>query len=130
MIGSDVSHRLGERVLSSPKLTEAAVLIKSQPGDRNAEGVWEAGPDTETGIRVATVPVTGRDRDLLPEALRLRDVRKFWLTNAADTIEPGQRDGDRVRYDGTEYRVIMLHDWGGFREITCVRPEDEPEVTS
>lgn len=125
MIGSAVAKRMGERVLSSSQLTEPAVLIGSADGGRNEHGEWTAGADNETGIRVATVPVTGRDRDLLPEALRLRDVRKFWLTHPADAITAGERDGDRIRYGDETFQIVRLHDWGGFREVMAVRPEDQ-----
>ena len=110
--------------LRNPSLTVPATLVYfTTPGDYTDAGTWEPGQTAEREIRVVTAPVSGKDRDLLPEGLRLSDVRKFWTLERADTVRPGANDGDVIRYAGNEYRVTIVDDWGGFRELTAVRPD-------
>ena len=111
--------------LRSGNLTESAVIVRQAAGARNEHGEWVPGTATETTIRVVTAPVTGEERDQLPEGLREKNVRKFWTSHPADAIRAGQADGDVVRHGGNEYRVVMVDDWGSFRELTTVQPESE-----
>lgn len=126
-MSSAISQSVSQALRSS-NLTEAAVIVSLASGDRNEHGEWVPGAKTETQILVVTAPVTGEDRDQLPEGLRLSEARKFWTREAAASVRPGATDGDLVRYpatNGTEYRIVMVDDWGAFRELTAVRPEAE-----
>ncbi len=100
-------------------------------GDRNEYGEWVPAAAVENQVDLVTVPLTGEDREQLPEALRLSDVRKFFLAEAAETLRAGESDGDIIRYPatgGNEYRIVMVKDWGSFREVMAVRPEEEPSA--
>ena len=120
---SRVAARAARRVLRSPHLTEAAVLLIQQPGSRNEYGEWMPGSTTDVPVRLVTAPLNGDERAALPEGLRERDVRKFWTAADASAIVAGESEGDIVRHDSIEYRAIQVEDWGGFREILAVRPE-------
>ena len=117
--------RTGAYPLSNrlPYHTEEANIIRSQVGSRNDNGEWVPGKDVVTGIAQSTAPITDKERELLPEGLRLSDVRKFWTDAPADTIRAGEADGDIIDYGNKKYRVIMIADWGDMREITSVAPE-------
>lgn len=117
-----IAQRLASRVLLSPRLSEKATLITYAAGDYNSYGEWEDGAKTETSIDVVTAPLSGQERQNLPEGLRERAVRKFW-TSATASITPGQTQGTQIRYRNTLYRVVGMQDWRGFREIMAVRPE-------
>ncbi|MCY3553735.1 MAG: hypothetical protein OXH56_00290 [Gemmatimonadetes bacterium] len=122
-MSSQISQSVAQALRSS-YLTEAAVIVKTADGDRNEHGEWVPGAETETQILVVTAPVTGEDREQLPEGLRLSEARKFWTLESSDAVREGEADGDVVRYpaeNGTEYRVIMVDDWGAFRELMAIR---------
>ena len=123
MTGTAVATRVASRVLNSPNLTETAILVRQSPGSRNEYGEWVPGETSETAIIVATVPLSGDERAVLPEGLRERDLRKFWTRMDVSAIVAGETEGDVIRFHGIDYRTVQVDDWGGFRQILAVRPE-------
>ena len=118
-----ISRSVAERLLRSPNVVEAATVIAYAPGRDNDFGEWVDGASTETDVELVTAPMSGTERQQLPESLRKRNVRKFWTFAELAAVTPGENDGDQVRHKGIEYRIIRLNDWGGFRELIAVEPE-------
>ena len=122
--------RLGATLLKSPSMTVTAQLVRIAEGSRNEYGEWLPGGETVTDLRVVTSPATtegsGQDREQLPEGLRKADIRKFWLQLEVAAIKAGVSGGDLIRYDSQDWQAVKLNDWGGFRELLCVKPEDIP----
>lgn len=104
------------------------VLVESA-GSRNQYGEWVPGKTTVTTTRGASAPVTSGQaadlRDVLPEGTRLSDSRIFWLTTPVQPLRVGDNatDGDRIRYNGIEYRVLRVEDWDGVTEAVCIRED-------
>ena len=113
-------------VLSISSFTEDAVLIKHAAGTRTQRGRFVEGAESQTDILVTSAPMSGSQRDLLPEGLRELESRMFWTTANAESIVAGESDGDFIRYDNTDYQIIMLDEWGAFRQMSTVKPEAAP----
>ncbi len=109
--------------------SEPAAVIREGKGHYNDFEEWVPGEDEETDVRLTVAPVTAQDaaemREVLPEGARLSDARRFWLREPVEAIRAGTTDGDRVRYKGTEYRVLQVMDWSraGFVEALAVREQ-------
>ena len=106
-----------------PELLEDAVLIRQAPGRYDDDGIWVSGNPTEIDIQVVAAPMSGEDREVLPEGIREKDVRNFWFLEEAEAVVPGASGGDAIRYGGDFWRIVTVKDWGGFREAVGVRPE-------
>ena len=117
-----IKSRIAGRIFTSPDKLEAAALVKQLPGALNAVGEWDRGPTTETAIRAAVAPITGKEREVLPEGLRGKNIRKFWLEEQVNAVTEGKTGsgGDMIRHDGLLFRVYQVNDWGAFREVIGV----------
>ena len=66
-----------------------AVLRRQTPGDFNKYGEFVPGGVVEVPVQVVSAPVSGEERQVLPEGLRERNVRTFWLTEAVSAVVEG-----------------------------------------
>ena len=118
---SAVAARLGARVLRSSHLAESGTLYRALAGTRNEFGEWDDGGFASSPITLVTAPVSGQERDLLPEGIREKELRKFFLTEtvtaAADLIP-----GDVVRHASRDYRVERSDNWRGFFAVVASFP--------
>ena len=121
-----IAARIGERILNAPQFLTPATLIATAAGSYDRFGKFVEGATTETAVQLVTAPISGRDRQVLPEGLRSLNVRKFWLREAVTAVVEGEQAGDVIRYDGADYRAVMVEDWGGFQEVTGVEGQLEP----
>ena len=112
-----ITERLAARIFASPDKLEDAVLVTRTAGTRNAYGEFARGLERVTPVRLATAPLSGRDRETLPEGLHDEDLRRFWMPGTAETVREGERDGDIVRYGGVDYRAVRVQQWGAFTEV-------------
>lgn len=103
--------RIAQRLLSNT-LAEPAVLIRETMGGRNDYGEYVEGTITQTDIRVITAPLSGEERQILPEALRTEDLRKFWLRYDVEILDADHR-GDVLEHLGKGYRAMTVERWGG-----------------
>ena len=117
-----VAQRLGQQLADSA-FAETAELRKQTPGRRNQYGEWIPGDPTSATVTVVTAPVSGRERLLLPEGLRSKDLRTFYLREAVEAVLEGKtgQAADILVYGGREWHARMLKDWGGFFEVTAER---------
>lgn len=123
------SVRTANRVLRSAAFVESATLIHQTQGDHNEYGEWEPGQAVATDVDLVTVPLTGQERQLLPEGLRERNVRRFYTLNVVAAIKPGISDGDLILFNSSKfYRIVDVRNWTGYREVVAVEPEGEHEV--
>ena len=102
--------------------TVAAVLRRQSAGSFNDFGEFVPGSVTEVPVRVVTAPISGEERQVLPEGIRLRDVRSFWLTEPVTATAEGTdgESGDQIEYDGATYRIFEVQDWAWFWECRGV----------
>ena len=121
-----IAARIGERILNDPQFLTPATLIATAAGSDDRFGEFVEGATTETAVQLVTAPISGRDRQVLPEGVRSLNVRKFWLREAVTAVVEGEQAGDVIRYDGADYRAVMVEDWGGFQEVTGVEGQLEP----
>ena len=128
MIVSLTANRVANRVLRSQAFVEQARLYRYRAGAYNDFGEWVDGGVLASDINLVTVPITGQERQNLPESLRERDVRKFYTLDTASAITPGESGGDVVLHAGTFYRIVQVRDWTGFRELMGVKPEETPPL--
>ena len=117
-----IKRRIAGSVFKSPDKLEAAALVRQLPGALNAVGEWVRGPVTETVIRAAVAPITGKEREVLPEGIRGKNIRKFWLEEKVNAVTEGKTGsiGDMIRHDGSLFQVYQVNDWGAFREVIGV----------
>ena len=114
----NLSRSLARRIFrpGSPLLEEAELVhhtASAFPDGRDAHGNYVPGLVTTTPIQVATSPIEGEAREVLPEALRSEETRHFWTSAPVQSInaETGQ-DADIVKWDGAYWRAEVIEEWG------------------
>jgi len=103
--------------------TEPATLVRQGSGEFNEYGEFVAGSSERISVFLATAPLTGQDRELLPEGVRSKNVRKFWLMEKVNPVAEERTTGDLLEHDGLVYRAVMVQDWHGFFEVTAVEKD-------
>ena len=111
--------------LELPEFLEDAAIVRRADGTRNAYGEWLDGVEQVEFIQVASAPTRGDVRETLPEGLRSRSLRTFWLAEPVHAVVEGKNSGDIIRYDRRDYRVIRINGWGAFSEAIGVAQEAE-----
>ena len=115
-----IAAHIAEDIFDDPEMLSDATLITRAAGSYDRFGKFVEGAPTETPVQLITAPISGRERQVLPEGLRSMNVRMFWLREAVTAAVEGEQTGDVIRYDGADYRAVMVENWGGFREVTGV----------
>ena len=113
--------RLGERLAHSA-FRETAMLVRQKPAGRNANGEWTPAERSAQSVNVATAPLTGRQRMALPEGLRGKELRNFWLVERVVAVLDAKSlsaDGDVIEYGGQRWRARVSENWGGFYSVTA-----------
>ena len=119
---SRAAARAARRLRRGPYLEDATLRVTA-PGSRNEFGEHVPGAATETVVRVATAPLSGEEREALPDGLRSRNVRRFWIAQAVEGVVEGNDGADApvLAYAGRTFQVIELERWGGeFSELMAV----------
>ena len=124
-MSSEASRALASDAFA-PEHLERVLLHVEQDG-RFVEGEWEPGNTRAKPVQAVTAPLSGQQRDTLPEGLRQTKSRAFWLpVSEVSSVRAGETDGDEITHDGTRYRVVSAKDWGAFIEALAVKPEAVP----
>jgi len=120
-------HRMGREITQGFDFGGPATLEVESAGHRNEYGEWVAGTTTATVKMLGSTPLSGVERDLLPEAARIADARNFWVASpvAPVRVGAGPTDGDIIRYEGAAYRAIRVDVWQGCWHIIGVRRDDD-----
>ena len=118
-----ISDRLRDAAINNPRsgLTLAGVLWREVPGFRNEFGEFEPGGWTRQDVRLVSVPLSGEEREVLPEGLRETETRKFYLGAAVNSIAD-MGAGDVLQLGATYYRAEVVRDWAGYREVIASFP--------
>lgn len=67
------------------------------------DGYWVEGTATDASVSASVQPMRGREREILPEGVRVRDVRKLYVADrTALAID------DEVQLDGDWFTVIHV----------------------
>lgn len=78
--------------------------------------------------RVSVQPMTGRERELVPELIRDRELIKIYTTCSLLSVDvEGKKRADRLDYNNQEYVVQSVENWhdhGGFYKIVAVKEND------
>ena len=107
-------------VLSNADLLEEVTVITHAAGTFNDAGEFVPGIARRKTVRVATAPLSGRDRETLPEGLRSMDARKFWSKEPVLVVEQGKTPGDVLEYNGKKWKAVVSDNWSGFHEVMAV----------
>ena len=94
--GARIAATVAASALSNVGFVESAFLLREAVGDRDDDGVWVPGAITATTVSVVQAPITGQERNTLPEGMRDSDVRKFWVMGDVASLRYGRTDGDRL----------------------------------
>ena len=65
-----------------------------------------------TDVKVMTAHLSGAERQILPEALRIENLRKFWLRYDVTALDQ-THSGDILEHWGIQFRVVTIERWGG-----------------
>ena len=109
---------------------ETMSIIRTGSGT-NIRGVVSPGERVVQTIMGASAPIFAKDTDALDSLNRVENSRKFWLprdpNNEIAAIRTGDRGtrADRILYEGIEYIVSVVKNWGNFYEIIGVRAEGQ-----
>lgn len=124
---SEVTAAVARDVLNDPEYLSSAELVTRVAGSRTRGGDFAPGAETVTPVQVVAMPVTDRQggeiRQLLPEGVRVKDMRQFILTEDVRPGVEGQSLGDIIRYKGLDYRAVRVQDWDDFRVVAGVAQE-------
>lgn len=109
-------------LLVDPEFVDSLSLTHRTPT------VNEAGENILTSSTVATIgsvqPISGKALQRIPQALRIRDVRSFWIRGQIISDGASQYP-DLIVWQGQNYEVQLTYDWtnwgGGWTEGVCVR---------
>jgi len=120
--------RMAKRLTSGRK---AGVLVRvalQSRGSYSSTGEWEPTTLPSLPTLAATEPLTGAERNLLPEASRLSDARRFWLTQTLRPLRVSGTwlaEGDVITYEGINWLVQRVEDWGAYVMADAVRRESD-----
>lgn len=120
-----MSARAAQRILNG-RMSVTAVIVRTGAGSRNEYGEWIEGAETREDVRLATAPLTAAERrDVLPEGLRPKSTRRFWLLASVSPLTVGQDAAtpDAIEYEGEVYSLLSVDPWGGFFEAVGVVEE-------
>ena len=112
---SDISKRLANSIFANPDKLELITLVTIDRSSRNEYGELVEGQEKHRSVEGVTAPITGRERETLPEGLRAEDVRTFWLKENVTVLV--NSDSDYILYGGSKWRVVQANNWGAFFEV-------------
>lgn len=108
-------------LLLDPDFVQSMVLIKRTTSVNSfGENVLVEAPEPVVG---SAQPLSGKDLERLPEALRQRNVRSFWIK--AEVVTDGSGVYlDLVEFQGKRYQVLSSKPWlnwgAGWNEVIAV----------
>ena len=122
-----IAQRLARRIKSRNLRERTAIsLFRATPGSRNQFGEFVPGTKTEIAIEAIVLPMSGEEVLSLPEGLRVENLRKFISETEIRAVQEGDdpTPSDRILFDGGEWRVESVSDWGGYFEAVCAEVRD------
>lgn len=125
-MSSPLARTVSLSALSNPLLQEDATLTRQREGHRE-RGIFRAFTTVPVDIKVVVAPVDPTVRETLPEGFRESELRTFYTRAEVSTGVEGEEIGDLIRYEGGNYRVVRVHNWGGaFYEAIGTLEDREP----
>lgn len=106
--------------LSGPVMHFASAYTRRTPGAQTIgpDGHPVAGAEPSDTVHGLVVPMTGRDREALPEGIRANETKKFYVVEQVKTVDKAARTPAQiVEIGGEDYHVVKVEDWnpqGGF----------------
>lgn len=95
-------------VASPPGGTQVVSVTRVAVGS-HVDGLWVDGADTAQDIDVSVQPLTDRDRRVLPEGLRTKELQKVYTTFALRTAdEKAGHNADVILYQGDNHKVVAI----------------------
>jgi hypothetical protein len=84
--------------------------------------------DTFQVIHVSVQPMQARERQVLPELIRDRELLKMYTKTLLQSVDvEGKVRADRLTYNDHEYVVQSIEDWfahGGYYKVVAVKEND------
>ena len=108
--------------LSPRRFPQTITRRRQAPGGRDSFGEFQPGAIVETEMKESVQPLAIEDKDL-EEGARLSEKMKVYLpVQNALVAAFGDRQADKVLYDGIEYVVEESRSWpGGHTRATLLR---------
>lgn len=80
---------------------------RKEPGGRNPDtGRWEEGKENPIEVSGNEQPMTGYDKQMLPESFRSKDVRDFFSNQFLYSVEEADgREPDEIEIEGYRFEV-------------------------
>ena len=105
-----------DELLSDPDLVDKVIQIRRVPA------VNLLGENTLSEEKIETIgsvqPASGKVVNRLPEAMRVANVRSFWIKGTITATAPGKYS-DILVFAGQRYQIQTIMDWINFGEGYC-----------
>jgi len=97
-------------------ITDVLTIKRNSTEGSYVKGVWVDGATNDVTVSASVQPVSGRERLLLPEAMRTKETIKVYTDVELKTMLD-QLKSDRFAYNGKDYEVIIVEDWSHDTDI-------------
>lgn len=98
------------------------ITLTTRAAGSYVAGVWTPGEATTSTILGSPQPLTGRQREKLPEGLRTKQTLRLFTTAVLSPLSiAGPTACDQVTIDGRLYDVDVLSDWSKHAAPTAHR---------
>ena len=97
-------------------ITDTLTITRVTTDGEYVKGVWVGGATTNITVDASVQPMTGRERLLLPEAMRTKETIKVYTKVELFTMLDNQK-GDKFTWNGKVYKVFSVEDWSHNTDI-------------
>ena len=99
--------------MTIPKPSEmfTTVTVKRRAAGSYVDGIWTPGAETTPTVSGSVQPLRSDELKNLPEAQRVRGVRKIYTDSMLQTADEANAiQADRITYDGEDWEVHKIDD--------------------
>lgn len=110
-------------------LGASTVSVRRQSPGSYVDGEWVAGAESALSIVASIQPITGKEREDLPEGYRTARTCKLFTRDVLQVLSvENATPGDIVEFDGSDWEVIDLKDFSRHQVATYHRKYTISEI--
>lgn len=112
-------------VIDSFKTAAKYTVTRANGAGAYVNGLWVPGGTTTFDIVASIQPISGREKQQLPEGFHTKEIRVVYTTTALQT-QNGDALPDTVSIDGESWSVIRFERWqafGGVHHVAYIARE-------